>query len=489
MIVLSLISRVNKRIAPSLLRHTLRARNFPLLGTFCDYICTPFLQRVISIELQEDADSGSSSAESTVKSKIFPWLNPYFVLVKERLKNAEDSSGKGKTKSSSIPENTARIQAHYDALNKYLRPALLPTDTFSDIKLWRENTRFVAWARREVLLAKYKHRIRASIQGIPELQPSQLESKLPSRKSIIRAFKMSSWERHHRGFSFETERISRLCEELGGGIVSELDDGTIVGELSHVDTCTKGIALEDVIELAGGIISCRRPFNFYCEELGVYDLWTEEYVTALAIYLLDRTVKFDTGETVILEVGAGNGLLSRSLRKCLKKVARKKLSEKALASSIRQGDSGYKKKHLQKIEIPEVIATDDGSWGIKPKSDVETLSVQDALSKYMKHGVQTIVLAAWMPKGVDWTAEMRAAGVNEYILIGESDNGSCGHNWLTWGNKDFHTVTDDADTAIPPYVDEMFLRNDLASIAKLQLSRYDSVDSRSSNTVSFRKLI
>ena len=26
----------------------------------------------------------------------------------------------------------------------------------------------------------------------------------------------------------------------------------------------------------------------------------------------------------------------------------------------------------------------------------------------------------------------------EYILLGQSDFGNCGHNWFTWGNPDFH---------------------------------------------------
>lgn len=44
------------------------------------------------------------------------------------------------------------------------------------------------------------------------------------------------------------------------------------------------------------------------------------------------------------------------------------------------------------------------------------------------------VLSCWMPMGHDWTAAFRAkASVREYILIGESDYGICGHPWRTWG--------------------------------------------------------
>ncbi len=33
--------------------------------------------------------------------------------------------------------------------------------------------------------------------------------------------------------------------------------------------------------------------------------------------------------------------------------------------------------------------------------------------------------------------------VEEYILIGEADDGSCGHNWRTWGNPNFRDDDDD----------------------------------------------
>ncbi|GJP39464.1 hypothetical protein CLOM_g23831, partial [Closterium sp. NIES-68] len=44
-----------------------------------------------------------------------------------------------------------------------------------------------------------------------------------------------------------------------------------------------------------------------------------------------------------------------------------------------------------------------------------------------------MVIACWMPLGVDWTAAMRRqASVREYILVGEKEGGICGHHRLTW---------------------------------------------------------
>ena len=79
---------------------------------------------------------------------------------------------------------------------------------------------------------------------------------------------------------------------------------------------------------------------------------------------------------------------------------------------------------------------------------------------------------------------MRKSGVDEYILIGESDDGSCGDKWKTWGYS--NNVSQD-NSEVAPYELDGYFRTNLKTIAKLQLSRYDSRLSRSSNTVSFRK--
>ena len=76
---------------------------------------------------------------------------------------------------------------------------------------------------------------------------------------------------------------------------------------------------------------------------------------------------------------------------------------------------------------------------------MERLDVVESMKKYDKSKEneeypvhQLIVLCRWMPMGEDWTKEFRDGGVDEYILIGECDDGNCGHNWLTWGNKAYY---------------------------------------------------
>ena len=109
---------------------------------------------------------------------------------------------------------------------------------------------------------------------------------------------------------------------------------------------------------------------------------------------------------------------------------------------------------------------------------------------------QLIVICSWMPMGVDWTQTIRDYGADEYILIGECDDGNCGHNWLTFGNESFRDdivdVEQDANDGMvsdnPPYKRDGFERFDLEDLSLLQYSRFDSKVSGTSKTISFRKL-
>ena len=104
--------------------------------------------------------------------------------------------------------------------------------------------------------------------------------------------------------------------------------------------------------------------------------------------------------------------------------------------------------------MPTIVATDNMEWGIFTKAHVEKLSVEQALRKYahsssqssvdaQQQQQQVIILCSWMPMGQDWSQLFRDANVDEYILIGEADDGSCGHNWSTWGNPAFRDNDDD----------------------------------------------
>jgi hypothetical protein len=140
-----------------------------------------------------------------------------------------------------------------------------------------------------------------------------------------------------------------------------------------------------------------------------------------------------------------------------------------------------------------------GSWNAPIYDNVERLSVVRSLEKYRPRKVSStdnnsevvqsrlIVLCSWMPPGQDWTKDFRnERQVEEYILIGESDDGTCGDNWLTWGNSDFRTDNDNAVDFTAPYVADGYERINLDDLSQLQFSRFDCQRSRESMTVSFR---
>ncbi len=70
----------------------------------------------------------------------------------------------------------------------------------------------------------------------------------------------------------------------------------------------------------------------------------------------------------------------------------------------------------------------------------------------------------------------------EYVLIREADDGTCGQNWLKWGNPVLGT--DDGDD-VPPHVSDGYERADLHDLLTLQFSRFDCERSSESTTVSF----
>jgi hypothetical protein len=114
--------------------------------------------------------------------------------------------------------------------------------------------------------------------------------------------------------------------------------------------------------------------------------------------------------------------------------------------------------------------------------------------------------------GVDWTSLFRQYQVDEYILIGECDDGTCGDNWSTWGNQEYvsddlvvkdlweafaedsakeaSNVEEDPNTMTstpPPYLVDGYERIDKTSWAPFQFSRFDCSISKMGKTVVFRK--
>uniref|UniRef100_A0A7S1ZTS6 Methyltransferase domain-containing protein n=1 Tax=Ditylum brightwellii TaxID=49249 RepID=A0A7S1ZTS6_9STRA len=271
-------------------------------------------------------------------------------------------------------------------------------------------------------------------------------------------------------------------------------------------------------------------FNVYCDERGIYELWNVEYMQELALYLMNRIQELTRGsddEVIIMDVGAGDGALMYHLEQYIQMELEHSDQEyhfKQKAQKNSAFNSTKKKKHAAtttkrktNIQMPKMIATDNGSWNIQQLfGKVEMLDVVSSIAKYTTSDCtahdskQTnkkkhmIVLCSWMPMGEDWTHLFRQSQqqlqdnqskdttciIQEYILIGESDDGSCGHNWLTWGNPNFLDDDDDdmeTQATATLYEKDGYQRIDLEKLSSLQFSRYDSSVSSCSKTVSFQR--
>jgi hypothetical protein len=109
------------------------------------------------------------------------------------------------------------------------------------------------------------------------------------------------------------------------------------------------------------------------DEVDQFEVLNSEFVAALADYLVKRAIiiKGQQNPATILEVGAGRGRLSHFLALGIGRTANNSI----------------------------IIATDSGEYGIKPMHPVEKLDVKAGLAQYNPD----IIIASWMPNGVDWT--------------------------------------------------------------------------------------
>ena len=505
---------------------------------YLDLLCLiPYAQKLISLTVydksQKAVSAHYSSQSSSSDSRIESTYNALFGNVTPTTPTNDDGDDK-----TTVSELRVRV------LDENLRPALLPNDRWSDVAYWKWNLRILKWARMEFLVSKYGPDVKEALDAYPQLRASPQLSRhptqrilldlargrinlssstddngdettekkdnnnndrkhkkktmLPSSQTLLKAFGMKSWTKKKDSTRFQqtvansaqrlirgdndTETEKEAKAEEGAVAITQIPDTT--------DLCDA--PLEDILEVATGghVVHCG-PFNTVCEEADIYQMWTQEYVEQLGIYLMDRSSSHNGAsggkETLVIDVGAGDGLLIHFLKDfCL---ARKKQQEKQPKDARTNNSNNYRST------MPTFIATDDGSWGIFAKADVEKLNVHDTLSKYVMHkeegdNREVIILCSWMPMGVDWSKLFRDANVDEYILIGEADDGSCGHNWETWGNAAFasqESTNSRPPAAMPPYQMNGYQRWDMDILSQFQFSRFDNAVSRSSKTVSFRK--
>ncbi|GBG33448.1 Hypothetical Protein FCC1311_096712 [Hondaea fermentalgiana] len=395
-------------------------------------------------------------------------------------------------------------------LEKIVLPVLQPGSRDAvDLHEVETNIRFRSWVRNAYLEQRFGNSpaLRQATQRFFHQLPA-----VPTLREMDEIFGTGSWDRHPE----ESE------DALQRKLVKAYE--TDPQSCAHWD-------LETILEAIGCCVAGMNEFNVYCERHFVYEFLTKDYINALWRHLQKRCDKVhaETGKTeiTILELGAGTGQLTWLLERAFNKSRMSKSAQKARSYTCK------------------FVATDTGTWStrhqrgaVQELQNVERASYTSALASFSPD----IVLCSWMPLGEDWTQAMReTSSVQEYILIGETDDGCCGHPWKTWGvhvhrsndpmfaknranlanaNPDrsvdlFHwlgrdrrpqiasaaavsNADADADsdddildpepgTLQPPYEADGFQRQNL-SLSDLQLSRYDRAHyAANSHTVSFTR--
>ena len=349
------------------------------------------------------------------------------------------------------------------AEERVLRGHLLaPKERAEDLNLWADDNPTRTWLRRYWLTSNYRGTPRYHAAAAAMNDPAIL----PNLATTKKIFSMKEW----RFLSAVTAGNGDGREDSGADERRRL---AAIAKIEAANGALDGLETLEILEAAGCALGGRSTFNAWCEAHGVFEFLTHEYVAALAKHI--RSLSLPAG-SVVLELGSGSGRLAHFLRREL------------VGSGLR------------------VVATDSGRWNLKRKDNlgagaeaVETLSYGQALTKYQP----TVVITAWMPMGVDWSATIRStSSVQEYLLVGEADDGCCGHNWYTWGNPDFLAPSSPAgagasSTKEPapsssgppaPYLADGWTRQDLPALSSHQLSRFDSEDFvGNSCTVAFRR--
>jgi hypothetical protein len=525
MVLLTASARLNQWLGPHLLRWGIYLR-YSLAGGIirdnprADVLCgLPVAQKLIQIEVHDE-----SKAQVIAEAK----KNSYFT--------EQD-------------EASARIRV----FERYLRPALIPNEKWSDVRKWQFHSRLIKWVRAEFLVAKYGSSVRRIFKSFPALRkspqfggqrlptngsssswmtgkfpfdlftvedssnPKEMENciaKLPYSTLVAKAFGMSDW-RHTKDLVASREHMVRIAKQLDGSVL-ELRGGNVAVARIPDTASLADLSFEEVLEVAGGHVMQCGPFNALCEEVGIHQLWTRDYVEQLGRYILQRSKAMPNGNNVVvLDVGAGDGILAEMLRdyfnadldRCVVKepASRNRANRKGMPTP----------REMPKVQskIPTVVASDSGAWNISPIGNVKRHTVQEAVDSYAAlFGYSVIVLCSWMPMNEDWSATFRKSDVEEYILIGECDDGQCGDNWETWGNPKH--LLDDIDSALDsseesfsvgraeyaqnpvdsdkacvilaPYLVDGYERHDL-DFALHQFSRFDCQMSKFGSTVSFRR--
>jgi hypothetical protein len=546
MVLLQATKYLNRWLGPFLLKNGVRLRQ-SLLPSY-QYRDTPYWDAILGITVGQwlTALEAREHANDVIRAGL------------QKHKNNQ-THAKDSQKSLTLDEEGAlRVQVLEE---HYLRPALLNvTDE------WHTSPRLVRWMRREYLLARFGPHIRAIRTAYPQLTeafsvtpptwaqlpPSHLvQATLCSTMAVSSSPSSTkdSDKKKDNGkkkdnyilptWATGKDRAKVLASmqtvvQRYGGIMELNHGGTLCADVHWpLSTKSKRTAvvpnnLADALQMYGANVYAAAPLNAWLEyphssqanpsfllttqQQQSFTLWTREYIAHLGDYLCRQIKEYTKMEmpTIVLEVGAGDGILTALLQDYVRQQYQKKRTSKnkELTKDVAEHEA-IATQDLQELPIT-FIATDNQSWAIRPRALVQRMDYRTALEQYAVNKnnndtpTKVIVICSWMPMNEDWTAVFRKySTVCEYILIGEADDGQCGDPWATWGNPHFFIPTKD-DTGStqetsdntkkitvkpskPLYLQDGFVRKELSFLLPYQFSRYDSFLSKEGSTVSFHR--
>jgi hypothetical protein len=382
-------------------------------------------------------------------------------------------------------------------LESYVRSALVPTEQWRDVMRWQFHQRLHKWLRRQYLIAQHgpelyqlSASIRKSSQLAREKQSEEVgTSSIPTTATLIKALGMADWTSEKNTTAARSYMRDIVGQKLDGELLVLRGGAICFAHIADPNKDVSQLTLAELLEVAGCHVMQCGVFNALCEEAEIYQFWTREYIQKLALYIQSRmTIGKDT---LLVDIGAGDGLLASLLGQVFEEIKTKSM--------------GFKSR-----PIPKILATDNGSWQIPLRGPVEPWSVEETMQRLAADDDSTsdiIVICSWMPLHQDWTRMFRqnnnnsSRRVKEYILIGECDDGQCGDLWETWGNAGFleleptpgdeatatTTTTTTERPATAPYEQDGYTRHELRELIPYQLSRFDCVRSRAGRSWSFRR--
>ena len=206
--------------------------------------------------------------------------------------------------------------------------------------------------------------------------------------------------------------------------------------------------------------------KFMFENENIQELLTTEYINALTDYLIERlkTINANDEPVTILELGAGNGRLSHFIREGLKEKGYDKDRIRVVATDERAWN---KDQANFPVELSsENLTPFSPSGGGNNSATGETTFNREVLEKHKPN----IVITSWPPSDVDFTADIRNAGVEEYLIIGQEE--ACGDDWNTFG-LEFASPEPDSQTLLPPFETDGYSKSPLDQLSQLQITRSD----------------